>query len=51
MKANNARGRNVRRLNGERKPKVLCLLPGVPLPANTGGNIRALTMVQALDRA
>jgi hypothetical protein len=32
-------------------PKVLCLLPGVPLPANTGGNLRSLTMVRALDKA
>jgi glycosyltransferase involved in cell wall biosynthesis len=32
-------------------PKVLCLLPGVPLPANTGGNLRALTMVRALGKA
>jgi len=32
-------------------PKVLCLLPGVPLPANTGGNLRSLTMARALDKA
>lgn len=32
-------------------PKVLALLPGVPVPANTGGNVRALTMLRALDRA
>jgi len=31
------------------RPKVLALLPGVPVPANTGGNLRALTMLQALD--
>jgi glycosyltransferase involved in cell wall biosynthesis len=30
---------------------VLALLPGIPVPANTGGNLRALTMVRALDRA
>jgi len=27
--------------------RVLALLPGVPLPANTGGALRALTMVRA----
>jgi polysaccharide biosynthesis protein PslH len=31
--------------------RVLALLPGVPLPANTGGALRALAMVRALDRA
>jgi len=31
--------------------RVLALLPGVPLPANTGGALRALTMVRALDQA
>jgi len=30
--------------------RVLALLPGVPLPANTGGALRALTMVRALDQ-
>jgi glycosyltransferase involved in cell wall biosynthesis len=30
---------------------VLALLPGVPFPANTGGNLRALTMLRALDAA
>ena len=33
------------------RAKVLALLPGVPVPANTGGNLRALTMLQALDGA
>ncbi|HTO95811.1 MAG TPA: glycosyltransferase family 4 protein [Myxococcales bacterium] len=33
------------------RPQVLALLPGVPVPANTGGAQRALTMVQALDAA
>ncbi len=28
---------------------VLCLLPGVPLPADTGGMLRTLALVQALD--
>ena len=32
-------------------PRVLALLPGIPVPANTGGNLRALTMVRALDAA
>ena len=31
--------------------RVLCLLPGVPVPANTGGALRALSMVKALDQA
>lgn len=31
--------------------RVLALLPGIPVPANTGGNLRALTMVRALDAA
>jgi len=30
---------------------VLALLPGVPMPANTGGALRALTMLRALDAA
>jgi glycosyltransferase involved in cell wall biosynthesis len=34
-----------------RRPQVLALLPGVPVPANTGGALRALTMVRALDGA
>ena len=34
-----------------RQPRVLALLPGVPVPANTGGNLRALTMLRALDGA
>lgn len=34
-----------------RQPSVLALLPGVPMPANTGGNLRALTMLRALDAA
>lgn len=33
------------------RPRVLALLPGVPVPANTGGSLRALTLLQALDRA
>ena len=35
----------------QHRSRVLALLPGVPLPANTGGALRALTMVQALDGA
>jgi len=31
--------------------RVLALLPGIPVPANTGGNLRALTMLRALDGA
>ena len=31
--------------------KVLCVLPSVPLPTNTGGTLRTLHLVQALDRA
>ena len=34
-----------------RRPSVLALLPGVPVPANTGGALRALALVRALDRA
>jgi glycosyltransferase involved in cell wall biosynthesis len=30
---------------------VLCLLPGVPVPAQTGGTLRALGVLRALDRA
>ena len=30
-------------------PNLLALLPGVPLPANTGGALRALNVLQALD--
>jgi glycosyltransferase involved in cell wall biosynthesis len=33
------------------RPSVLCLLPGIPFPANTGGTIRALSVLRALDRA
>ncbi len=33
------------------RSRVLALLPGVPLPANTGGALRALTMIGALDQA
>ena len=33
------------------RPNVLALLPGVPVPANTGGALRALTLVRALDGA
>ncbi|MCA1825422.1 MAG: glycosyltransferase family 4 protein [Myxococcales bacterium] len=32
-----------------KQASVLALLPGVPMPANTGGNLRALTMLRALD--
>ncbi len=35
----------------DQRPRVLALLPGVPVPANTGGALRALTMLQALDRS
>ena len=31
--------------------RVLALLPGTPVPANTGGNLRALAMLRALDGA
>ena len=31
--------------------RVLALLPGIPVPADTGGNIRALAMLRALDGA
>jgi glycosyltransferase involved in cell wall biosynthesis len=31
--------------------RVLGLFPSVPLPANTGGTLRSLTMMRALDRA
>src|SRR4051812_17543808 len=31
--------------------RVLALFPSVPLPANTGGTLRSLTMMRALDRA
>src|SRR5256885_12616097 len=34
-----------------RRHRVLALLPGVPMPANTGGALRALTLVRALDQA
>jgi len=33
-----------------RRPRVLCLLPGLPLPANRGGALRALSMLRALDQ-
>ena len=32
-------------------PRVLCILPSVPLPADTGGNLRTLSLVRALDDA
>ena len=32
------------------RPRVLCLLPAVPLPANSGGALRTLTILHALDR-
>src|SRR5437763_14418125 len=31
--------------------RVLALLPGTPVPADTGGNLRALAMLRALDGA
>ena len=34
-----------------RAPRVLCILPGVPLPADTGGNLRTLSLVRSLDEA
>jgi glycosyltransferase involved in cell wall biosynthesis len=33
------------------RARVLALLPGIPVPANTGGNLRALAMLKALDGA
>lgn len=36
---------------GSGRCSVLLLLPGVPLPANTGGALRSLATVQALDAA
>jgi glycosyltransferase involved in cell wall biosynthesis len=33
------------------KPRVLCILPSVPLPADTGGNLRTLSLARALDDA
>lgn len=33
------------------RPTVLCLLPTVPIAANTGGSLRALSVVRALDQA
>ena len=33
------------------RAEVLCLLPGVPFPAHTGGALRALGMLRSLDRA
>ena len=44
-------GRNVLITTARPRAKVLALLPGVPVPANTGGNLRALTMLKALDAA
>ena len=37
--------------NPTQRSRVLALLPGVPLPANTGGALRALAMIRALDQA
>jgi glycosyltransferase involved in cell wall biosynthesis len=34
-----------------RRRRILALFPSVPIPANTGGALRALTMMRALDRA
>ena len=34
-----------------RRPTVLCLLPTVPVGANTGGALRALSVLRALDEA
>lgn len=39
------------RIQTSQRPRVLALLPGVPVPPNTGGALRALTMLQALDRS
>lgn len=36
---------------GPERSKVLCLLPGVPIPANTGGALRTLDILRALDEA
>ena len=33
------------------QPRVLCILPSVPLPADTGGNLRTLSLARALDDA
>jgi glycosyltransferase involved in cell wall biosynthesis len=46
--------RTVSRREGTRvttNARVLALLPGTPMPANTGGNLRALAMLRALDAA
>jgi glycosyltransferase involved in cell wall biosynthesis len=37
-------------MTGARRPKILCLIPGAPLPANSGGALRTLSIVRALDR-
>lgn len=42
--AHNARGEQLRR-----KLRVLCVLPGIPLPTDTGGLMRSLTQLRALD--
>ena len=35
----------------KQKPRILCILPAVPLPADTGGNLRTLSLTRALDDA
>lgn len=37
--------------NAATSPRVLCILPSVPLPADTGGNLRTLSLARALDDA
>ena len=32
-------------------PRVLCILPSVPFPADSGGNLRTLSLARALDDA
>ena len=44
-------GDGVNATTTQRRNRVLALLPGVPLPANTGGALRALTLLRALDQA
>lgn len=33
------------------QPRVLCILPSIPLPADTGGNLRTLSLARSLDDA
>lgn len=37
--------------DGAMHPRVLCVLPGVPLPADTGGALRTLSLARAIDDA